>query len=97
MSISLKQAKRLKPGAEVYHVINRNADRTPQRWRVNGVVKTWKKNLGRVSIPIKSGLYLYGYITENDLHLISTTEKQALRHKASAIKPIINDNYKRVK
>ena len=83
--ISLKQAKRLKPGNTVYHVINRNADNTPQRWKVNGKVKTWTKSLDRVSVPIKHGLYSYDYITERDLHLISTTEKQALRHSAVTV------------
>lgn len=86
--ISLKQAKRLKTGNIVYHVINQNTDGTPQRWRVNGKVKTWKKNLDRVSVPIKSGMYSYNYLTERDLYLYSTTEKQALRHKA--IKPDLN-------
>lgn len=74
MAITLEQAKNLKPGQTVYHTINKNADGTPQRWRVNGKVKTWKRDTSRVQIPVKHGLYAYDYVTENDLHLISLTD-----------------------
>ena len=73
-TITLEQAKQLKTGQIVYHTINKNADQTPQRWKVNGKVKTWKRNPEKVQIPVKHGLYSYDYITENDLHLISLTE-----------------------
>jgi hypothetical protein len=35
--------------------------------RINGQVKTWKRNPDKVQIPYKYGLYEYGYITENDI------------------------------
>ena len=73
-TITLDQAKQLKTGQTVYHTINKNADQTPQRWKVNGKVKTWKRNPEKVQIPVKHGLYSFDYITENDLHLISLTE-----------------------
>ena len=36
--------------------------------RVNGEVKTWKKNPTRFLVPIKHGLYEYGYIHERNAH-----------------------------
>ena len=70
MTITLDQAKNLKYGQILHHTINKNADDTPQRWRVNGKVKTWKRSIERVQVPVKYGLYGYGYVTENDLDLV---------------------------
>ena len=74
--ITLEQAKQLRYRQTLYHAINRNSDGTPQRWRVNGMVKTWKRNPNRVQIPLKYGLYGYDYLTENDLHLVCLTESE---------------------
>ena len=71
--MNLKQAKTLKRGDILHHTINKNADGTPQRWRVNGMVKTWKRDLSRVRVPLKHGLYMYGYVTEDTLHLVEVT------------------------
>ncbi len=57
-----QQAKALGVGQTVYHRFDRNADGTPARWRVNGQPKTWKRDATRVSVPIKHGLWDYGYI-----------------------------------
>jgi hypothetical protein len=35
-------------------------------WRVNGKCKTWKTMPDRFSLPIKHGLYNYGYMTERN-------------------------------
>lgn len=35
--------------------------------RVNGDIKTWKKDPSRIRIPIKIGFYGYGSIFEDDL------------------------------
>jgi len=70
MPITLDQAKSLYSGQVVYHSINKNKDGTKQKWKINGQVKTWKRNPLKVKIPVKYGLYTYDYITENDLHLI---------------------------
>jgi len=69
--MTLSQAKQLKPGTVLYHRHNRNADGTPQRWKVNGKPKTWKRSPERVQVPIKHGLYAYDYLTENDLELLT--------------------------
>ena len=73
MAITLQQAKDLTFGTVLEHSTNKNADGTPQRWKVNGKVKTWKRDNGRVQIPIKHGLYNFDYLTENDLMLVSKT------------------------
>lgn len=72
--MTLKEAKGLKIGQIVYHKINKNADGSPQRWKVNGMVKTWKRDKSRVKVPIKHGLYSYDYIEEGILSMFSLTE-----------------------
>lgn len=79
--ITLNQAKKLRHGQELYHLKNRNADGTAQRWRVNGKVKTWKTQPWRVQVPIKHELYSFDYLTENDLHLLSLTEPRYKKRK----------------
>jgi hypothetical protein len=70
MAITIEQAKALQYGQILHHTTNKNADGTPQRWRVNGKVKTWKRSPERVQVPVKHGLYSFGYITESDLDLV---------------------------
>lgn len=75
--ITLEQAKQLRVGQTLYHVSKRNADGSPQRWKVNGQPKTWKRSPERVEIPVKHGLYAYDYVTENYLTVICLTEEEA--------------------
>ena len=49
-----------------HHVTNKNADGTPQRWRRNGAIKTFKRDDQRIIIPLKYGLYGYGKIETVD-------------------------------
>ena len=72
-TITLNEAKNLKHGQIIYHTIHKNSDGSAQRWKVNGKVQTWKKDLNRVKIPIKNGLRNCDYLTENELDLISLT------------------------
>lgn len=65
--ITLEQAKQLRYRETIYSVMDKNADGTPQRWRVNGKVQLWKRDAGRIRIPIKRGLYENSYLTENNL------------------------------
>lgn len=69
--ITLEQAKALRYGDILHHTRNKNADGTPQRWKVNGRPKTWKHSPHLVNVPIKHGLYVYGHLTERDLNLVS--------------------------
>ena len=65
--ITLEQAKRLTYRETIYSVNDVNADGSPQRWRINGKVQLWKRDAGRIRIPIKRGLYENSYLTENNL------------------------------
>lgn len=60
MAITLEQAKALKYKQTVI-------DNRGKRWYVNGAVKTWKRSPERVQVPVKHGLYVYRYLTEDDL------------------------------
>lgn len=70
-TLTLKQAKNLKHGDTLYHLINNNSDGTPQRWRVNGKVQTWKKDESKVKVPVKHGLRNCDYLDETTLCLVT--------------------------
>ena len=80
--ITIEQAKSLTHGQIVYHVKNRNSDGTPQRWRVSGKPKTWKRSPWRVQVPVKFGLYRNDYIDETALELVCLDESEAMGQKA---------------
>lgn len=42
-----------------------------QYWQKNGKCKTWKRDTTRFQLPIKYGLYSYGYITNENAHLFT--------------------------
>ena len=35
-------------------------------YRANGMMKTWKRNPERFRVPLKYGMYEYGYLTEEN-------------------------------
>lgn len=76
--ITLEQAKTLKYRTTLHHVTHRNADGTPERWRVNGRPKTWKRSPDRVQVPIKYGLRGYSYLTEHELDQFCLSASEAL-------------------
>ena len=49
-----------------YHKTAKKASGDPQECRRNGKTKTWKTRPGVFSIPVKQGLYSYGYITNDN-------------------------------
>jgi len=63
MPITLEQAKNLKHGDILYADDDFNVDGTKRRHRVVGKVKTWKRNLDRIKVPLKYGLYACGELT----------------------------------
>lgn len=82
--MNLEQAKLLKTGDKVHHTANQTCTRTvgPRgkvkikaiECRVSGPPITWKRSPERVQVPIKYGMYINSYITEetlNDWHLES--------------------------
>lgn len=68
MALTFEQAKNLRPGDVLHSTVHNNADGTPQRWKVNGAVKTWKRDPSRIYIPLKFGLKGYDSLTEADFH-----------------------------
>lgn len=46
------------------------AGRTPERWRVNGALQTWKRDPARFRLPVKHGLYAYAEISSENLDSI---------------------------
>lgn len=73
--MTLEQVKNLKHGDTVLMPTVENADGTPSRWRITGKVKTWKRDTNRVQVPIKRGLYQYGYLTENNMQHFELPEE----------------------
>lgn len=80
-TITLEEAKNLSYRTVLHHVVERNADGTPQRWRVNGKPKTWKTRPDEVRVPLKYGLRGHGYLTEHDLDdfALSAEDAEAIR------------------
>jgi hypothetical protein len=72
-------------GQTIYQMGEYNADGTALRWRVNGQVKTWKRRPG-YKVPVKHGLYDYGYLTDYNAHLFTLEEPEPRRrNKRTAI------------
>ncbi len=76
--ITLEQAKGLRQGQTLYHVSHRNADGTPQRWKVTSV-KTWKRNPSKVQVGLKYRLRYYDTMRESDLNFVCLTPEEALK------------------
>ena len=72
--ITLEQAKKLTPGMTIFSRSDKNANGSPQRWKVSGKAQTWKKDPKRVSVPLKRGMYSYSHLTENNLWYFSLTD-----------------------
>jgi len=66
--MTLKQAADLRRGQIVHHAVLKNADGTPQRWKINGKAHG---NGDTFRIPIKRGLYQHGEINPQNIHLIA--------------------------
>ncbi len=60
--MTIEQAKNLRYGQVITHTERKNADGTPLRAKVNGKPKTWKTRPDAVQIPVKRGLYEFGYV-----------------------------------
>lgn len=72
--ITKKQALKFTLGQVLYHKTNKNADGSPERWRVNGKVKTWKTRPSHFQVPIKYGLWSYDYLTHENSDNLCLTE-----------------------
>jgi len=76
--LNLETAKDLKLGQVLSMNYNKNSDGSCVRWRVNGKVKTWKTRPNEFKIPVKHGMYDFGYITQHNyfyFHINGSCEK----------------------
>ena len=58
-----KQLAALSRGQTLFHKTLKAADGSPLRARVNGALRTWKRDPSRFQLPMKYGLYQCFYIT----------------------------------
>jgi hypothetical protein len=65
--MNLEEAKNLSFGEIIHHASLKNSDGTPQRFKVNGKVRLWKRTPGKILVPLKRGLYEYGYLVETNI------------------------------
>lgn len=61
--MTIQEMQQLKYGD---HVTFRNYQNRIIRLKINGAPKVWKTRPNEVRVPVKYGLYEYGYITESD-------------------------------
>lgn len=57
----------------------------PLNWKANGKLKTWKRSPERFRLPIKHGLYSYGYIDETNLKLFFIEEEEKEEEEKSLL------------
>lgn len=75
-----EDALKVTHGQTLYHLTLKNSDNTPVRARVNGICKTWKKDLNKFQLPVKHGLKTCFYITEENGKYWSINEEDANFH-----------------
>jgi len=80
--LTIEQVKQLSSRSTIFHQHLTNSDGTPLRVRVNGAIKIYKlkSRLGEFTIPIKYGLYQYGYVTHENAKDWCFTEEDAMLH-----------------
>lgn len=89
--VTLSQAKNLRHGQMLFIIGAFDSDGSPSKCRVSGAPKTWKRDLNRVQVPIKRGLYENGYLTQDNMNsftleapkAITRAESKELRSKQS--------------
>lgn len=52
------------------HLWFRALDGSARQCKVNGKVRTWKRDPNRIEVPVKYGLYEYGTFTADDLNRV---------------------------
>lgn len=68
----------LASGTVLEHVTLRNADGTPQRFKVTSV-KTWRRSPERIEIGYKRGMYEFGVISQHELCQFTVTPYERYR------------------
>ena len=64
--MTIDELKQVKYRQSLFHTKQFDKSGSMQCWRVNGKVQTWKRNPERISVPVKHGLFDFGYITEDN-------------------------------
>ena len=82
--ITLEQAKKLEwNDTLLFDSTDKENQPKTYQLRVTGKVKTWKRNPDRIKIPVKWGLYQYGYVTngtfEDGKHINLTIKEVTLK------------------
>lgn len=67
-NLTLAQAKELQYGDILCQTDAFGSDGMHRRWKVAGMVKTWKRDETRIRVPLKHGLRSYDAIVESDFH-----------------------------
>lgn len=81
-SITFEQAKRLRRGDYLYHIILRDSRGYPKRYLVTSI-KTWKTAPNKIRIGIRHGLYHTLYLNETSVSNFSiNTEENGIRLQA---------------
>ena len=65
--LTLSDLPSLNYGTTLHHATVKNSDGTPLRIRVNGKVRTWKRNPQRIEIPCKQGLYNHHTVSYDEI------------------------------
>lgn len=73
--ITREQAGQLTYRQTLYCWTQKDSRGEPSRCRVNGAVKTWKTRPNDFQIPVKQGLYSYGYITKDNAKFWALTDE----------------------
>lgn len=72
--MTIQQAKELKQGDIIHHAEKKNTDGTPMRAKVTSI-KTWKRDLNRIEVRCKHGLYDYVTFTQDELNQIEVGDQ----------------------
>lgn len=74
-SLTMDIIKGLEHGDILHSVDEFNVDGTHKRFKVNGKVKFWKRDPTKFKIPVKRGMYEYGYITPENVEFFKKPKR----------------------
>jgi hypothetical protein len=78
MKLTKDIAQNLRVGTLLYsRAYTRGGGKMPLRVRVNGRCKVWKTRPTQFRLPVKWGMYEYGYITDQEVSLWDTEQDAA--------------------
>lgn len=83
--LTIELLNNLHYGTTLYHQSQRNADGSPVRCRINGKLKTWKRDPNRFEIPVKYGLKDCFYITNESAIDWCINEEDAMLYPVDSV------------